>query len=130
MPCKLQILIHKQDHISEEEFHRYWSEEHPKIWLNTEIVKKKIITYSQFHVDKKSTSVLTDFGVDIGSWDGIVTMVAESMDELLSVFGDEEYLRVVVPDEKKFLKRETAIMMIGEDHPKKVDGKVVVDITR
>ncbi|EXJ75708.1 uncharacterized protein A1O5_00215 [Cladophialophora psammophila CBS 110553] len=55
-------------------------------------------------------------------------MVAESMDELLSVFADEEYLRVVVPDEKKFLKRETAIMMIGEEQPKKVDGKVMVDI--
>ncbi|OAL28156.1 hypothetical protein AYO20_09575 [Fonsecaea nubica] len=130
MPCKLQILINKQDHLSDEEFHHYWSVEHSKIWLSTEIVKKKIITYSQFHVDKKATAVLTDFGVDIGQWDGIVTMVAESMDELLSFFADEEYLRVVVPDGKKFLKRETAIMMIGEDHPKKVDGKVVIDIGR
>ncbi|KIW98553.1 uncharacterized protein Z519_00214 [Cladophialophora bantiana CBS 173.52] len=59
-------------------------------------------------------------------------MAAESMDELLSryvyVFADEDYLRAVVPDEKKFLKRETAIMMIGEEQPKKVDGKVMVDI--
>jgi hypothetical protein len=46
------------------------------------------------------------------------------------VCGDEEYLRVVVPDEQKFLKRESAIMMIGEQEDQKLDGKVVVDISR
>jgi len=24
-----------------------WSEEHPRVWLNIEIVKRKVVTYSQ-----------------------------------------------------------------------------------
>jgi len=31
------------------------------------------------------------------------------------VFHDEEYLRVVVPDEEKFLKRGEAVIMLGWD---------------
>jgi len=31
------------------------------------------------------------------------------------VFHDEEYLKVVVPDEEKFLKRGEAVMMLGWD---------------
>jgi hypothetical protein len=46
----------------------------------------------------------------------------------VKVFQDEEYLRVVVPDEKKFLKRESGIMMLGEQLDKKLDRKVLVDI--
>ncbi|KIW15122.1 hypothetical protein PV08_07909 [Exophiala spinifera] len=128
MACSLRILVSKRDEITEDEFHRYWSEEHPRVWLNIEIVKRKVVTYSQFHVDKKSTAVLTDFGVQVGSWDGLVTIAAETFQDLLSVFGDEEYLRVVVPDEEKFLKRSTAIMMVGEEKPKKMNGTVLVDI--
>lgn len=42
----------------------------------------------------------------------------------MAVFQDEEYLRVVVPDEEKFLKRNEAVMMIGRDEELFVDGKV------
>ncbi len=31
------------------------------------------------------------------------------------MFHDEEYLKVVVPDEEKFLKRGEAVMMLGWD---------------
>ncbi len=41
------------------------------------------------------------------------------------VFQDEEYLRVVVPDEESFLKRHEGKMMIGHDDTKWVDGKKV-----
>jgi hypothetical protein len=34
-----------------------------------------------------------------------------------------------VPDEEKFLKRTSAIMMVGEQKPKKLNGKVLVDIS-
>lgn len=34
------------------------------------------------------------------------------------VFQDEEYNRVVVPDEEKFLKRKDAKMMVGWDEVK------------
>jgi len=41
------------------------------------------------------------------------------------VFQDEEYLKRVVPDEEKFLKRAEAKMMLGYDEVKMEGGKKV-----
>lgn len=48
------------------------------------------------------------------------------------IFQDEEYQRVVIPDEESFLKRSEATMMIGYDEDKWVDGAVAkgVDISK
>lgn len=63
-------------------------------------------------------------GLPIAEYDGGVEIWARSLEELMAVFQDEEYLRVVVPDEEKFLKRNEAVMMIGRDEELFVDGKV------
>ena len=52
------------------------------------------------------------------------------MGGVCNVFHDEEYLRTVVPDEEKFLKRAEAKMMVGWDEDKWVDGKVVEAVER
>ena len=44
-------------------------------------------------------------------------------DVCVQIFQDEEYLRVVVPDEEGFIKRSEARMMLGHDEDKWVDGK-------
>ena len=41
------------------------------------------------------------------------------------IFQDEEYTRVVLPDEETFLKRHDVKMMIGHDEDKWVGGKAV-----
>lgn len=41
------------------------------------------------------------------------------------VFTNEEYLKIVVPDEQTFLKREEAVMMVGYEVPRWVEGKEV-----
>ena len=48
---------------------------------------------------------------------------------MLQVFQDEEYQRVVVPDEESFLKRSEATMMVGWDEDKWVDGKPTAGVT-
>ena len=42
------------------------------------------------------------------------------------VFTNEEYLRVVVPDEQTFLKREDAVMMLGSEVPRWMGGKEIL----
>jgi hypothetical protein len=44
---------------------------------------------------------------------------------VVQVFTNEEYLRIVVPDEEKFLKRSEAEMIVGWEETKWVDGKRV-----
>lgn len=43
----IQILIKKLDSMSDEEFHTYWTEEHPKVWLGVAVVKEKVVKYTQ-----------------------------------------------------------------------------------
>jgi hypothetical protein len=43
----------------------------------------------------------------------------------MAVFQDDEYLRIVVPDEEKFLKRHEAVMMLGRDETLWDNGKVI-----
>ena len=58
-------------------------------------------------------------------YDGAAEMWAKSYDDLMEVFSNEEYLKVVVPDEQKFLKREEAVMMLGWEVPRWMEGKEV-----
>ncbi|CAD6566935.1 MAG: hypothetical protein CYPHOPRED_001279 [Cyphobasidiales sp. Tagirdzhanova-0007] len=122
----LQILISKLDTISDADFHKYWSESHPKIWLGVKLVQENIVKYSQFHVDRKATQAVEAMGVPCVTYDGGADMWAKSLEDLMAVFQDEEYKRLVVPDEESFLKRSEAKMMIGYDEQKEwSDGKVV-----
>jgi hypothetical protein len=66
----VQILIKKLDAISDEEFHTYWRDPHPKIWLSVDIVKKNVIKYSQFHADQKTSGQLTAAGLPMAEFDG------------------------------------------------------------
>ena len=52
-------------------------------------------------------------------------MLTQSLARVCQIFQDEEYNRVVLPDEESFLKRHEAKMMIGHDEDKWVDGKAV-----
>ncbi|KEF52249.1 uncharacterized protein A1O9_11489 [Exophiala aquamarina CBS 119918] len=115
MQVKLVIAINKRDDISYEEFDRYWSEEHPKLFLKVPVYKDKLITYSQFHIDRSNKEELKKLGLPVASYDGLVTMVVNSLENLVQIFNDDEYKRLVAPDESKFVKRSEAQVMIGYD---------------
>ncbi|GAM83010.1 hypothetical protein ANO11243_009960 [Dothideomycetidae sp. 11243] len=57
-------------------------------------------------------------------FDGGVKMWANSIEELMAVFQDPEYIKTVIPDEESFLKRDEAQMMVGWDEVHWRDGKV------
>ncbi|KAH7227137.1 uncharacterized protein BKA55DRAFT_626588 [Fusarium redolens] len=111
---RITFLLRKRDDITHEQFHKYWSEEHPKIWLSVPIVKEKLVKYSQFHVDEKVDLSATGLP-PVAPFDGAATMWAKSLEDLHAVFTDPEYNRIVVPDEEKFLKRAEAVPMVGWD---------------
>jgi len=64
-------------------------------------------------------------GLPVVDYDGGVNIWANSVEDMMAVFQDEEYNRVVVPDEESFMKRHDAKMMLGHDEDKWADGKVL-----
>ncbi|RVX67704.1 hypothetical protein B0A52_07827 [Exophiala mesophila] len=115
MPVKLVIAITKRDDISYEEFDRYWSEQHPKLFLKVPVYRDRLITYSQFHIDRSRKEEIKKLGLPVSDFDGLVTMVVNSLEDLVTIFNDEEYKQLVAPDESKFVKRSEAQVMVGYD---------------
>ena len=87
-------------------------------------IEKNIVKYTQFHVDHQTSEGLKAHGLPIAEYDGGVEIWAKNLEELMAVFQDEEYMRVVVLDEEKFLKRHETMMMVGRDEEHVVDGKM------
>ncbi|KAH8894673.1 hypothetical protein GQ53DRAFT_858255 [Thozetella sp. PMI_491] len=115
--ARISLFLRKRDDITYEQFHKYWSEEHPKIWLSVPIVKEKLVKYNQFHADE--TIDLSGSGFPpVAPYDGVATMWARSLEDLMAIFTDADYNRIVVPDEEKFLKRSEAVPILGWDEDK------------
>ncbi|KEF62748.1 uncharacterized protein A1O9_00721 [Exophiala aquamarina CBS 119918] len=127
-PVRIYALITKSGELSDEEFHRYWSQEHPKVWLNIEAVKLHITFYSQFHVDKQAQTGLSPLGVPLGQFDGVAIMEADSLETFLEVYQGKDFLKVVLPDEQKFIDHDKSFVMFGHQEDKKVGGEVLVNI--
>ncbi|EMC96183.1 hypothetical protein BAUCODRAFT_147829 [Baudoinia panamericana UAMH 10762] len=118
MPVRMSILIRRLPHLTPEEFHTYWSTSHAPLFLSIPIVQRNLTKYSQYHLDSALASQLRQSGLPIAEYDGFAEFWAESYEDVLAVFQDEEYSRVVVPDEVKFLDREKAVMMVGWEEGK------------
>ncbi|KAK4580504.1 hypothetical protein LTR86_000707 [Recurvomyces mirabilis] len=123
MTIRITIFIKKLPTVSIEHFHKYWSEEHPKIFLSVPIVQKNLTHYQQFHSDPNISAELRKMGLPIAEYDGGAEFFANSVEDAMAVFQDPEYHRIVVPDEMTFLDRDAASMMIGTTEVKWEDGK-------
>ena len=81
-------------------------------------MRQNIKSYRQFHLNAPLTAGLKERGVPVSGYDGMATIYADSVPELLAVFQSEDYHRIVVPEEEKFLKRAEVVMMFGEEEVK------------
>ncbi|KAH8753438.1 hypothetical protein F5882DRAFT_308700, partial [Hyaloscypha sp. PMI_1271] len=75
-------------------------------WLNVDIVRKKTVKYSQFHLNSKiSAELLRAAGLPMGGSNGGVSIWGKGKADEEQVLHDGEYLRVIAPDEETFLER-------------------------
>ncbi|KAK5108193.1 hypothetical protein LTR62_008724 [Meristemomyces frigidus] len=135
MTIRITILIKRLPSVSEEDFHKYWSEKHASLFLSVPIVQRNLRKYQQFHSDPIITGQLRQVGLPLAEFDGgaeLPRLAGRAPGTPRpprpraggpAVFQDGEYLRVVVPDEMKFLDREKALMMIGTVEVKWEDGR-------
>lgn len=70
--------------------------------------------HPQFHFKPDVNAALVQQGVAAMPYIGIATFEAESVEQILEIFQDPEYLRIIVPDENKFLDREKSSLIAGE----------------
>ncbi|KAI0702934.1 hypothetical protein C8T65DRAFT_655135 [Cerioporus squamosus] len=112
---RLAILISPKPGMTPDECRSYWRSNHFKVFSSIAVVKRNLLKYEQFHFDPKYTAAMTAMipGYKPPPFFGMAIFEAETMDKIAEVFQDEEYNRVVVPDEERFMSRKDALIVGG-----------------
>ena len=128
----MMTLMYPKDGLSFEEFDRYWLENHGKVFSSLDIVRKNLLKYEQvrpsqfiplvtnddhsyqFHLNPQMNQLFAAQGLEPVSFVGVAIFEAESFDKIQEVFQHPDYIRFVVQDELKFVKREKCQMVAGE----------------
>ncbi|KAI0661438.1 hypothetical protein C8Q70DRAFT_911484 [Cubamyces menziesii] len=112
---RLAVLMAPKPGLSFEEFDRYWLDVHAEVFSSIAIAKRNLLKYEQFHLDSKYDDIIAaqTLAKSKSPFRGIAIFEATSLDKIFEIFRDEEYLRVVVPDEHKFFDHENAQILAG-----------------
>ncbi|KAI0674924.1 hypothetical protein C8Q78DRAFT_1066822 [Trametes maxima] len=112
---RLAVLMAPKPGLSFEEFDRYWLDVHANIFSSIAIAKRNLLKYEQFHLDPNYDGIVAaqSLAQTKTSFRGIAIFEATSLDKIFEIFQDEEYLSVVVPDERKFFDHEKAQILAG-----------------
>jgi len=89
------------------------------------IVKEKLVKFSQFHIDRGVSDTLAQAGLPVSEYDGEVNLWFASLEDVMTMWNDPEYQRLVVPDGAVFSKTSESRVMIGYDKEFVADGKVL-----
>ncbi|OAL30475.1 hypothetical protein AYO22_01673 [Fonsecaea multimorphosa] len=146
---KLSLFARRKSHLSEEEFHQYWSETHRALamdWLvrygivkytqvsssliNTSSNRPLMARPAQYHTPSKLlSSALAGFpalkGVKKVDFDGVGEFLMPDVACFHRAREDPYYAEVVAPDEEKLFDWASAEWTIGWEEVYIKDGKVV-----
>ncbi|KAK7051500.1 hypothetical protein VNI00_004474 [Paramarasmius palmivorus] len=99
---------------SDEEFERYRLDIHARAFA--ELVEDKkgkgLVRYEQLHINSEEQAKLKAWGLPVlEGYDGIDSFDFESLEQFHELWSCPEYASNVVPEEKKFMIRETALVL-------------------
>ncbi|KAF7527510.1 hypothetical protein G7054_g10423 [Neopestalotiopsis clavispora] len=121
------MLIKRKLDISEEEFHKYWTEMHPSV-VNEWLAKHGVVHY--YHIPSslraQSEEVWTELGSDhVSDFDGHVVLTVSNIDALKNALADPYYKSHVQPDEAKFIDAKSCYRMFGYEQVYIKDKQIV-----
>ncbi|KAJ6561755.1 hypothetical protein B0H19DRAFT_1259404 [Mycena capillaripes] len=114
MTIRIICLLTRLPHVSFEEFDRHWGQIHGPLIEALPAVKSGLVKYKQFHISPETNAVLAAKGVPVMTYDGIVEWEAEKVEDIFELWGSEELVKTVLPDEKKFFERSSVQVLAGD----------------
>ena len=117
---KLVFAIRRRADLSEEEFHRYWLEEHGPLARGL-LAALGASRYVQTHtVDPALNRALAGGRGTAEAYDGVAEISWDSRDTFLAASTSEEGQRAnatLAEDEAKFIDLERSSLFLAEEHP-------------
>lgn len=95
---KFTILLRRKPSLTQQEFVEYHREKHAPLFCSLPEVQQHVRRYVQCHTISASLP-----GMPPITFDGITELWFDDVAGVEAVFGSEDYLRTIRPDEEKFL---------------------------
>ena len=108
---KLSILVPRRSDLTLDEFRAHWKNIHGPLFSSQPEVKQYVRKYIQVHNTGES---LDQF--PLAPFDGVAEIWFDKMEDINHVFGTENYLKTIAPDEAKFIDRDRILWIYGEEN--------------
>ena len=108
---KFSIFLRKRTDMSYEEFVHYHKTIHAKLFTSLKVVKEHVIKYVQCHALPVSIPGFPEM-----YYDGITEIWFNEEAAIAKVFNADEYVRLVRPDEEKFIAINECGFLITKEY--------------
>ena len=108
---KFSIFLRKHPGMNQEEFVQYHKTIHAELFTSLDVVKEHVVKYVQCHAIPVSVPGFPEM-----YYDGITEIWFNDAASIVQVFGAEEYLRLVRPDEEKFIAMNECGFLITNEY--------------
>ncbi|KAI5261103.1 hypothetical protein E4T47_09513 [Aureobasidium subglaciale] len=109
---KLTTLLKRRSDITEQEFHRYWSEKHPLV-VNQWLINHGVVKYYHTPSHLREECEFGQGSSHIAEFDGYVELTVPNIDALKDAFQDPFYKSHVAPDEAAFIDAQETRRTFG-----------------
>lgn len=109
---KFTILLRKNPALTHEEFVQYHQTQHAPLFMSVPAVQQFVRRYVQGH-----PLPLALPGLPAPAYDGTTELWFDTLDDIAQVFTDAEYLRLIRPDEMKFLDLAACDILVLAENP-------------
>ena len=108
---KFSIFLRKHPDMDQEEFVHYHKTNHAKLFTSLNVVKEHVVKYVQCHAIPVAIPGFPEM-----YYDGITEIWFNDEASIAKVFGAEEYLSLVRPDEEKFIAMNECGFLITKEY--------------
>ena len=109
---KFSIFLRKHPGTSQEEFISYHKDHHAALFSSLPEVKQYVRKYVQCHGITASIP-----GLPPPYYDGITELWFDDVESIGKLFGSEDYLKIIRPDEEKLLDLATCGFLVSVENP-------------
>jgi len=103
--ARITVLFTKKADVSQEDFERFWTVEHPKLFSSLDIVKSNIVRYEQQIAATTAQANIAQSGAAAAPFHAAAVFEAKDFDTLWAVFQSEEYRTKVGAESLKYAEK-------------------------
>ncbi len=107
---KLIVNLVRKPTLSRAEFSVYWREHHAPLVISVNEFSRHVRKYVQNHILPDSTPAGAE-----GTFDGVAELWFDGKEAMATAFEEPLYLKIIRPDELKFLNLDQCVAMVTEE---------------